>query len=58
MSPAHEKEIDDILTRLIERTYKPNGEGGFFPLPQTDEDQTKVEIWYQMSAYILTVVGI
>lgn len=51
-------DINMILDRLIERTYKPNGEGGFFPLIHTDQDQTKVEIWYQMSAYILTVLGI
>ena len=26
--------------------------GGFFPLAFPKEDQTKVEIWYQMSGYL------
>jgi hypothetical protein len=48
-----EDRIDDILETLIWRTYSPSGQGGFFPLKRPKEDQTKVEIWYQMSAYIL-----
>jgi hypothetical protein len=58
LSPVDRIKINDALDRVIERRYKENGEGGFFPLPSTDEDQRKVEIWYQMSAYILTVVGL
>lgn len=45
--------IEDILNTLIWRTYEPDGRGGFFPLKDAKEDQTKVEIWYQMSAYII-----
>jgi len=52
------RRIDEILDRLIWRTYKPNGVGGFFPLKDTDEDQTKIEIWYQMSAYIIDLRGL
>ena len=44
--------IDDILDTLIWRTYEYDGIGGFFPLTNAEEDQTKVEIWYQMAAYI------
>jgi hypothetical protein len=58
LSPVDRIKINDALDRVIERRYSENGEGGFFPLPSTDEDQRKVEIWYQMSAYIMTVVGI
>jgi hypothetical protein len=47
------KRVDDILYKLIWRTYEPNGEGGFFPLREPKEDQTKLEIWHQMSAYII-----
>lgn len=55
----NKKKIDDILEALIYRTYKPNGEGGFFPLgDKADKDQTKVEIWHQMTAYVIKVVGI
>lgn len=42
----------EILEALVYRTYSPSGEGGFFPLQNPDEDQTKIEIWYQMAAYI------
>lgn len=51
-------EVDKILEDLIYRRYKPDGTGGFFPLKHTDEDQTKVEIWKQMSTYVVQVVGI
>ena len=43
--------IDDILENWLWRTYEYDG-SGFFPLTTTEEDQTKVEIWYQMAAYI------
>jgi hypothetical protein len=46
------EEIDDILERLIWRTYERNGEGGFFPLNWSGDDQRKIEIWYQMNAYM------
>lgn len=39
--------------RFLERRYKSNGEGGLFPLQNPRKDQKKVEVWYQMSAYIL-----
>ena len=45
-------DIDEILDRVIWRTYQPNGVGGFFPLRETELDQTSVELWYQMNAYI------
>lgn len=50
---SRERQIDEILDALIWRTYGNNGSGGFFPLRNPDQDQTKVEIWYQMSAYII-----
>lgn len=46
------KEVNEILERVIWRTYNPDGSGGFFPLPEPDRDQRKVEIWYQMTTYI------
>lgn len=48
-----EEEVDDILNRVIHRTYAPNGDGGLFPLETADADQRNVELWYQMSAYLL-----
>ena len=44
--------IDDIMEAVIWRTYSPDGSGGFFPLTHPRDDQRKVELWYQMSAYI------
>lgn len=48
-----EEEVDEVLNDVIFRTYKRNGRGGLFPLKRSTEDQRKVEIWYQLSAYIL-----
>lgn len=50
---AVEDAIDDILHTVINRQYKANGDGGLFPLRRPDEDQRKVELWYQMSKYLL-----
>lgn len=45
--------IDEALDMLINRTYREDGFGGLFPLKNAPEDQRKVEIWYQMSTYLL-----
>ena len=46
------RRAEDILDALVWRRYNPDGSGGFFPLQNPDEDQTRVELWYQMSAYV------
>lgn len=46
------RRVDHILNTVIQRTYDPDGYGGFFPLTQPDEDQTQKELWHQMAAYI------
>jgi len=51
--PFDEDEIEEITDRVIYRTYSYDGSGGFFPLKNAREDQRKVELWYQMSAYII-----
>jgi hypothetical protein len=43
----------EILNNLIWRTYEPDGTGGFFPLAFPPGDQRKVEIWYQMHAFVI-----
>jgi hypothetical protein len=48
-----EKGIDEVLSRIIWRTYSENGIGGLFPLPNSTRDQRKVELWYQMNAYLV-----
>lgn len=45
-------DVDIVLDRVVNRTYKSNGHGGLFPLHHSKEDQRRVEIWYQMAAYL------
>jgi hypothetical protein len=52
LPPRYVSSIDNVLERLIWRTYNPDGFGGFFPLNHPREDQTQIEIWYQMAAYV------
>lgn len=46
-------QIEEVLDRVIWRTYKYSGRGGMFPLSRPRKDQRDVELWYQLSAYIL-----
>ena len=53
-NPRAEIEVAEILENLLERRYDRNGKnGGLFPLHAPRLDQRKVELWYQMSAYLL-----
>lgn len=45
--------VYSILDRILERSYNSDGTGGLFPLKFPDKDQRKVEIWYQLSAYLI-----
>jgi hypothetical protein len=49
------EKVEIILEDLIWRTYRPNGQGGFFPLKNPQEDQTKIEIWYQLNEYVMEI---
>jgi hypothetical protein len=46
------QEVDEILDRVIWRTYNPDGSGGLFPLLYFEKDQRGVEVWYQLNEYI------
>lgn len=48
-------DVAAILDHFIERRYQYNGAGGLFPLKHPHADQRGVELWYQMSAYILEI---
>lgn len=48
-----EEDIEDRINAIMFRTYDPDGNGGLFPLRQTDRDQRQVEIWYQLNEYLL-----
>lgn len=45
--------VDDVLDRVIWRTYHYSGSGGLFPLRSPHRDQRTIEIWYQMNAWVL-----
>jgi hypothetical protein len=46
-------EVNRILDRINDRTYHRDGRGSLFPLRKAKKDQRKVELWYQMSAYLV-----
>ena len=46
-------DVEDRTYAVIWRTYDRNGNGGLFPLRYSDNDQRKVELWYQLSEYLL-----
>jgi len=50
---AISEEVAETLARVNERTYDRNGSGGLFPLMHAQKDQRKVELWYQLSTYLL-----
>lgn len=45
--------VEEVLHGIIFRQYSYHGHGGFFPLRGPCNDQRKVELWYQLSAYVL-----
>lgn len=51
-SRAH-RDVQTTLRRIVHRRYSRTGRGGFFPLRNAREDQRSVELWYQLSAYLI-----
>jgi len=45
--------VRDVLEMVIQRYYESDGHGGFFPLDRPEEDQREVEIWDQLSEYVM-----
>lgn len=48
-----EDEVEGILYSVMFRQYNRHGEGGLFPLKEPCEDQRGLEIWDQMSCYVI-----
>lgn len=48
-----QEEVTEALGRVNRRTYQYDGQGGLFPLRHAKEDQRTVELWTQMSTYLL-----
>lgn len=51
-SKFDERYVDKTISRFLERTYEPTGEGGLFTLKHCRRDLRSVEIWYQMCWYL------
>jgi len=41
-----------LINKFLKRHYLSNGVGGLFPLRHPKKNQAKVEVWYQMMAYV------
>jgi hypothetical protein len=50
---SKQRKTQAIMDTVIERRYDPDGTGGFFPLVWNEDDQTQIELWYQMNAYAI-----
>jgi hypothetical protein len=44
--------VDDVIARLLNRDYAPDGRGGLFTVKNCDRDMRNVEIWCQLSWYL------
>lgn len=44
--------VEAALTRMMDRTYRPNGRGGLFAVRNPKRDLRSVEIWMQMCWYL------
>lgn len=47
-----EREVDDVMRILLDRTYDSDGTGSLFPLDNAEKDMRDIELWYQMMAYL------
>ena len=50
--PETAMEVHNIVMKMLERRYDTAGNGGLFPIKKPSKDQRRVEIWYQMSAWV------
>lgn len=44
--------VDDIIARLLNREYEPDGRGGLFTVKNCPYDMRRLEIWCQLSWYL------
>lgn len=44
--------VDDVIVRLLNREYEPDGRGGLFTVKNCEYDLRTVEIWVQLSRYL------
>jgi hypothetical protein len=53
LSQRKRQKAIDIIEGVVWRNYKRDGTGGMFPLIRPEYNQKKVEIWYQLNAYVM-----
>lgn len=47
--------VDDVVTRLLDRKYEPDGKGGLFKIRNCNRDLRKVEIFHQLCWYLNSI---
>lgn len=52
-TPNVSQKVQEVMDTFIWRTYHRNGQGGMFPLRKPKRNQTEVELWQQLSAYLV-----
>ena len=52
-SATNVRKVMLAVESFLNRRYDTDGNGGLFPLTSPEKDQRRVEIWYQMSAWII-----
>jgi len=45
--------IQDVVDWFVWRRYDSKGNGGLFPLLNSNKNQSKVELWYQFNQYLI-----
>ena len=51
------KYVGEVVERFLNRKYERNGRGGLFTIKNCDSDLRRVEIWYQLSWYLDSIMG-
>ena len=47
---------DNVIARLLNREYEPDGKGGLFTVRNCEDDLRTVEIWCQLSWYLGSIM--
>lgn len=50
--PINKAYVDDVISRFLNRDYRPDGKGGLFAVKNCTDDMRTIEIWYQMCRYL------
>lgn len=61
LTPMTDKEfdmhqVDEIVARLLNREYEPDGSGGLFTVRNCEYDMRKIEIWCQLSWFLGSIM--